>query len=118
MNAITGLTDQACQQFNLPLPDGTQATMILSFRPNQQGWYYDLSWNGTPAWNGLGGQRLVAGPNIIRQFRTQITFGLGCITEANVDPMTQDAFINGTATMLVLSADDVAQIEAELYPGH
>jgi hypothetical protein len=69
------------------------------------------------AWGGLYGQRVVASPNMIRQFRTQVTFGLGCITQNNIEPMGQEDFVNGTATLLVLGATDVAQVEAEVYPG-
>jgi hypothetical protein len=115
---LTGLTDDAAQQYPIKLPDGSTVSMTLYYRPQQVGWWYDLSWDGqTPPWQFLG-NRLVAGPNILRQFRNQIPFGLGVSTTTGLDPAGQEDFVNGACTLMLLDASDVIDVEEGIYPGN
>lgn len=114
---LSGLTDQPNQQYPISLPDGSTATLSLQYWPQQVGWYYDLSWNGqTPPWQ-LIGQELVTAPNILRQFKNIIPFGITVSTIDGLDPTDQEDFVNGTATMVLLNASDIASIESSVYPG-
>jgi hypothetical protein len=113
---LTGLTDNPNQQWPITIPDGTTATLSLVYRPQQLGWFYDLSWDGnTPPWQN-NGRRLVAGPNVLRQYRNQIPFGLTVSTGNNLDPFAQTAFIDGTCTLLLLDPVDISGIESALFP--
>ncbi len=118
MNLITNISDSPCQTFTLPLADGTQMTMTMAYRPQQTGWYFDLSWTGqTPAFQ-LNGRRIVTFPNMLRQFRNQITFGLACVTADNLEPLNQTDFSSGYANLYILDMADVGQVEMLAFPGN
>ena len=116
-NILQGLTDSPNQQYPITLPDGSVVTMNLYFWPQQNGWFYDLTWNGkTPVWQSLGNQ-LVSSPNILRQYRNNIPFGLTVSTVDGLDPTGQEDFVDGTCTILLLSVSDIAAIETTFFPG-
>lgn len=115
---LTGLTDQPAQQSPIKLPDGSTATLNLFWTPQQNAWFYNLSWDGqTPSWQ-LNGMKLVAGPNVLRQYRNQIPFGITVSTSDQLDPTSQEDFVDGTCTLLLLDADDVHNIEGAFFPGN
>jgi hypothetical protein len=114
---LTGLTDQPNQLYPITLPDGSVVTMNLYFWEQQLGWYYDLSWSGqTPAWQ-LNGQQLVTSPNILRQWKNVLPFGITVSTSDGLDPTDIEDFANGNCTLLLLDVSDIAAIEAAFYPG-
>jgi hypothetical protein len=116
-NILQGLTDSPNQQYPITLVDGTVATLVLQFWPQQGGWFYDLTWNGrTPAWQSLGNQ-LVSSPNILRQYRNNIPFGITVSTIDGLDPSGQEDFVDGTCTLLLLSSAEAAVIESTYFPG-
>ncbi len=118
MNITNGLTAQPSQVFALALPDGSRVTVSLYFRPQQNGWFFDLVWPGSPALPApfeSRNRRLVTSANLLRQFRDLIPFGLAVFTVDNSDPMTLTCFVDGTATIVLLGADDVARIEDTVY---
>lgn len=118
MKIVQGLTDNPNQQTSLALPDGSRATLVLNFRPQQLAWYFDLVWtrvDGTTL--PIRGLKLVASPNMLRQYRKRLPFGLGLITLNDIEPTTQSTFIDGTSQMLLLDAVDVSNIEQRVFPG-
>jgi|GEM_PF-1292794 hypothetical protein len=118
MQAITGITDAPVQVFNVNPGDGTTATVTLAFRPQQLGWFIDVLWNGkTPALE-INGRRVTAYPNLLRQFKNVLSFGIGCVTQDNYEPLGQGDFASGYATLLLLSQADIASIEAAVFPGN
>lgn len=119
MTTIDGLTDQPVQQSSVTLPDGTRAALLLEFKPQQAGWFYSISY---PLQTGetftLNGLRLVASPNMLRQWREIIPFGLCLVASPNnLDPMAQECFVDGTAQLLLLDQVDVIEIEDQIYAG-
>jgi hypothetical protein len=114
MNIIQGITDEANQRMTLAIEGGTQAILTLKYREQQQAWYYDLSWNGAFYVNG---RRLVVNPNNLRQFKNVLPFGLMLAAASNLEPIAQNAFLNGTATLVLLNAVDVLFIESTVFPG-
>lgn len=117
MKQIANISDEPKQSITLQLDDGSIVTWQLEFRPQQYGWFYQITWNGlNPVWSRTE-QRLVANPNILRTARLVIPFGIAIATQNNGDPQTQDAFSSGYATAFVLNATDVAAIEAAIFPG-
>lgn len=114
---LTGLTDQPNQQYPITLPDGSAATLTLGFWPQQNGWFYNLAWSGrTPAF-ALNGQQLVVSPNLLRQWRNVLPFGLGVVTNDGLDPTDQEDFVNGNCTLFLLDTSDIATAETTLFPG-
>lgn len=120
MNSITGLTDQSAQNSFILLEDGSRAELGLFYRPQQLGWFYDIKWPGSP---GLPvpfetrGRRLVASPNILRQYRKLIPFGLMMFTIDNLEPLGLSCFVDGTADLILLNSAEVLEIEARGFPG-
>lgn len=111
MNLLGGFTDQPKQTTSIVLADGSKATLALEYRPNQLAWFYDLAWSDLE----IKGLRLVASPNVVRQFRLQIPFGLAVITAGNVDPVDQESLVNGSASIFLLDAADVLDVEAAVF---
>lgn len=117
MTIIGGITDASPQQLTVQLPDGSNVTLTMRFVPQQLGWFYDISWDGpTPAFT-VNGNRLVTYPNIMRQFRNVIPFGITCSTIDGLEPLEQSTFVDGTTTLILLNAAEVASIEATYFPG-
>jgi hypothetical protein len=111
MTIIGGLTDGSPQQLAIQLLDGTTVTWTLYFDPQQLGWFYDISWDGVNPPFTVNGNRLVAYPNILRQYRNLIPFGLTVTTVDSSEPIGQETFVDGTTTVLLLDATDVINIE-------
>jgi hypothetical protein len=119
---ISGLTSNTPQQQPIVLPDGTTLTMTLTFRPQQGtiqgGWFVDYAWDGqSPPWQN-NGMHLVTSPNVLRQYKNQLPFGLTVSTTDNQDPQAQTDFISGYCTLVLLDAADVIDIEQVFFPGH
>ena len=115
---LTGLTDQPNQQYPITLPDGSTATMLLQFWPQQLGWFYELTWDGQTPQFEEGLAQLVASPNILRQWKNVIPFGLALATKTGLDPTNQEDFVNGNATLLLLNPSDVGSVETTYFPGN
>lgn len=118
MNIINGITNQPTQVMAITLADGSRATLTLYFRPQQNGWFYDLEWPGSQQLAvpfACQNRRLVTAGNVLRQFRDIIPFGLAVFTIDNADPITQACFIDGSTTVVLLDTDDIETIEAAVY---
>lgn len=118
MNIVNGITNQPTQILGLILPDGSRVTVTLYFRPQQNGWFFDVEWPGsntiiTPFT--VQNRRLVAAGNLLRQFQFIIPFGLMCVTVDNADPITQACLSDGSVQIVLLNEDDIATIEADVY---
>ena len=117
MNTVTGITSDPSQEVPITLPDGSTLTLTLRYSAQQSCWFYDATWDGaTPTWQLLG-MRLVTHPNLWRQYRNQIPFGLTVSTPDNADPTGPQDFVNGLVTLFVLDAADVATVESTFFGG-
>ncbi len=113
MKVLTGLTSDPAQNANIPLPDGTLANLTLYYRQNQLGWFYDMSYQDFT----LNGQRLVTSPNMLYQFQNQIPFGLAMLVEGNGEPLSQEVFVDGTGTLVLLDQSDILNQAYTVYRG-
>lgn len=114
MTTLTGLSDQPKQQSNFVLPDGSSVSFYMEYRQQQKGWFADIVWQGVT----INGLRLTTSPNFLRQWQHLLPFGLALFTAGNVEPILLADFVNGVATIVVLTADDVATINATSFPGN
>jgi hypothetical protein len=110
MQTIDNITDDAKQTIKVSLIDGTVATIGLIYRPAIQRWTANIAWK-TFSWEGID---LCVHPNLLRQWRNLISFGLMCSTVDGADPVYQQDFINGRASLIVLSAVEVAGVETDV----
>ena len=113
MKAITGISDSPNQTLAFTLDDGSRVSMTLRYVAQQACWFYDLTWGAFT----VQGNIIVCGPNILRQYREIIPFGIGVATASNVEVLNVTDFTDGTADLELLDQTDVAQIEAQIYPG-
>ncbi len=114
MTTLTGLSDQPKQQSTFVLPDGSSVSLYMEYREQQAGWFANLVWQGIT----INGIRLTSSPNFLRQWKNLLTFGLALFTDGNAEPTGLDDFATGKAQIVVLSAADVATIEATSFPGN
>lgn len=112
MKLIQGLSDQPKQQISIVLDGGTIAVWSLAYRALQKGWFYDLSWNGSTV---CMGQRLVASPNLLRQFINKIPFGISLVTRGDVEPTAINDLSNGLSVIYLLQGDDLSLVETAAF---
>lgn len=111
MLKLTGITDAPKQSSTFALDDGTKASITMEYRPQQLGWFCDIS---TDTFD-VKGMRMVTFPNMLRQFRNQIPFGLAIVTKDTNDPLRQSDFATGYASLVLLNATDVDAVEAAQF---
>ena len=113
MKIIQGITDTANQTLVLTLEDGSRATLVLEYREQQQGWFYDLTYGDFVS----SGNRLVTGPNILRQYRDLIPFGLLVDSVNQQEPQIQTVFLDGLTSIYLLNEMDVVDVELTIFIG-
>lgn len=114
MLLIQQITANPLQSQNLVLDDGTIVQLTLYFRPIQQGWFVNQLVHGTFILNGL---RITNSPNMLRQWKNLIPFGLACFSAANREPSLQQDFSSGASKLYILTEAEVLQYEAFLANG-
>ena len=111
MLAINSLTNDASQQFTLTGIPGVQIGVLMRFMPRIQQWVMNISYGSFEA----DGIPILCSPNILRQWRNVIPFGLACTNVFFVDPYTLNDFADGSSSLFLLDSADVAAIEAALF---
>ena len=110
MQQLNNISDAADQLFTIPLDDGTVLQIELFYRPAIQRWTMNL----THPLLTLNGFNLSLGPNLIRAYRTEVTFGIGLTAIDQVDPVGAQDFVSGRVSFFILSAAEVQQVEDEI----
>jgi hypothetical protein len=110
MTTIQGITDAAKQQIRLVLPAGGSAYLFLEYSQQQLCWFYSISWEG----KAIGSMKLVPHPNALNQWRHVAGFGLLVLTEDNAEITQIEDFVNGTASLYLLDAEDVAEVASTI----
>ncbi len=113
MKTITGISSQPKQQMSFVAEDGSQVSMYLEYRPQQLGWFANLTWGD---WE-VNGFRLVSSPNLLRQWRNIIPFGLAIISAKSTDPLNLADFSSAVSVMVFLTAADVVLVEETAFVG-
>ncbi len=114
MFLIQQLTTQPRQSQTLVLPDGSLLNLAIYFIPMQFGWFIPSMVYGNFVLNGL---RITVSPNMLRQFKNQIPFGLSCVSNGqNREPSQQQDFSSGAFSLFLLDKTEVNQYE-ELLAG-
>jgi hypothetical protein len=108
VNKITVLTDDPNQSMILKLEDGTMVDFNLNYYTEQRGWFYSLTYNTFS----LKNRRLVVSPNMLRNYRNVLPFGIACNTSDGYEPVFVDDFKNGRASFFLLNPTDVLAVES------
>lgn len=110
MFSIQQVTNDPKQKQVLLLDDGTSLSLTIRFVPLQLGWFIDnLTYTATGF--ELNGMRVTNQPNMLRQFKNQIPFGLACFSRSDREPSQQNDFSSGASKLYILSAAEVQAYE-------
>jgi hypothetical protein len=112
MYIVNSLTDDPVQIQNLVLYDGSVLNFQMRWIPRQLIWVFDSMTWGTGFNN--NGMRVYNSPNMLRQWKNLLTFGLACVTTANREPSLQADFSSGNSTIYILNSAEVQVYEAIL----
>ena len=108
MNALSQVTSDPLQSQKLSLPDSSLVQITMYFVPNQNAWFFTNITYGNFVLNSL---RICNSPNLLRQFKNIIPFGLACYSTTAREPSLQQDFSSGASTLYLMNEIDVAQYE-------
>ena len=90
------------------LPDGSNLLIQIYYRQQQTGWFFNqILWGKFE----LDGLAITNSPNMLRQWKNIIPFGLACFTQGNREPTQLEDFSSGASSIYVLTAEEVQQFE-------
>lgn len=108
MLQITELTSEPKQIQTLTLPDGTDVVLSIEYKPMQSGWFIESITHENWVARNL---RIVTSPNMLRQYKNQIPFGLACFVTDGHEPVLQEDFSQARAQLFILTAEEVDDYE-------
>jgi hypothetical protein len=111
MLRINEITDEPNQRHIVTIEGYENASLFLEFVPSQYSWFFSLVWGDFAIYT----QRLTFNHNLLRQWKEILPFGIMVTTTNNLDPVTRDAFAQGVASLYVLTAADIEDMESYLY---
>lgn len=119
MIQLTTLNDAPSQQTNVALADGSEVTLTLTYLPAVQRWSLDVQHQDIPPDGQALGLNLCTHPNLLRQWRNVIPFGLAVVSTDQGDPVSVEDFASGRIILYVLDSsqgeDDVEQVEENVF---
>lgn len=111
MYQLTSLSNEPKQQITMILDENIRVPFNFEYKENQMGWFFGFQYGDVNYQN----IRLTTSYNILRAYRNWLPFGLRCDTADDEEPMDIDDFVNGYATVYLLTKDDVQTIESNYY---
>lgn len=110
MEIITCLNSDPRQRFNITV-EGTTLYVNLYYYQTQKSWFFDIEYGDLIC----KGMRVCLTPNALRHFINIIPFGIGFLSDNLAEPYALDDFATGRVSMVILSQDDVNEIEQGAY---
>lgn len=111
MQEITTLTSAPNQLHRLVLDNNETADFRLYYSGRMQSWYYDIEYKDIT----IKCSKVVLTPNSLRQLKNILPFGISFYSDSDIEPFQINDFVTGRVKMGVLNADEVEQIEEEIY---
>lgn len=108
---INKLTSDAEQDVILTGIPNISIFMTLRFLPRVQRWIMNIEYNDFV----LNGRAVTTTPNILRQFRNQIPFGIACVAASGLDPFQISDFASQACNLYLLNAADVQTVEQDFF---
>lgn len=112
-SVIDNLTGFANQVSQLQLPDGSVASMSLLYNGTTERWTMNVTY-GNFTCNSIG---VCCYPNILRQWKNVIPFGIACATADETDPFDVNDFLTKRAVLYLLTESDVSSVESQIFGG-
>lgn len=111
MYKFTNLGNEPRQQMTMMLDNQSNIVFTFEYKANQLGWFFGFQYGDVNYQN----IRLTTSYNILRAYRNWLPFGLRCDTTDDEEPMGINDFVNGYATVYLLTKEDVEAIEGNYY---
>lgn len=111
MKLISELTDQAKQSYTLVGENGELIDFLLTYSPVRRGWFFNLTYNDKI----INGKKLSNYPNLLRNYKNILPFGLLVDVTDFEEPYRLDDFVTGRVKVYLLNENDVKSIEEELF---
>lgn len=111
MKLINSFSDAADQQMTIVLDDGSAVQLEFFYRGGIQRWFVDI----THPLITLRGYGLTQGPNILRQWRNLIPFGMAVLAVDGIDPIQSTDFQSGRVQVYILNVADIQAIEQQVF---
>lgn len=113
MKVILSITSSPNQIHQLVLDNNETAEFRLRYYPRMLSWFFDISYGDTT----INNIKAVLHPNILRQFRNTLPFGLALYTDNSspIEPFQITDFQTGRVKIGVLNEEEVAQAEREVF---
>lgn len=110
---LNSFSDAAFQNATLIGEDGSVIDFTLYFAPRQNSWFFNISCAAQDfTANGI---RLCNSPNLLRQWRNNLTFGLAVVSEDSFDPNNIEDLLSNRIQIFLLNAADVQTVEQDIY---
>jgi hypothetical protein len=107
MIKLSGLTDYPAQKFTLIGESKEQIGFSFRYMASQNLWKIDVSYGDFEA----KGIILVCSPNLLRQWRNILPFGLMVASVDTLDPIYLNDFTEGRVSVYLLNLQEVADFE-------
>ena len=111
MLKIETISQDPIQDIVITLETGEQVLTRLRYLPTIKRWIMNLTY-GTKTINGI---MLCVHPNLLKQFKSSIPFGIAIKSKFNLDPTEVDDFANGNTTFYILNATEVKQVNDYIF---
>lgn len=113
MKVITSLTSSPNQLNELVLDNNKSAIFRLRYYPRMLSWFFDISYEKIS----INNVKVVLHPNILRQFKTRLPFGMMIYTDnlSPVEPFQITDFQTGRVKIAILNDSEVLEVEREVF---
>ena len=111
MQQLVNMAASYRQRTLVPIEGSTvKLEMTLEFKPLQYAWFMSLVWGDFVVSN----LQVTMSPNILRQWKNIIPFGITVYSKLGIDPVTLEDFNTGTSIMYILNAANVLAMETKM----
>lgn len=113
MYRIMDLNGQPKQQIKVIVANNRVLKIDFTYSENQKCWFFDFDYN-----NGKfisKGHKLSNCPNIIRQYKNTLPFGIACYVIDGLEPWFLNDFVTGRVQFYILEKAEVQSLEQNLY---
>lgn len=113
MQIATSFTSSYKQFHELVLENNETADFHIRYCARMLSWYFDISYGETT----INNVKVVLHPNILRQFKNVLPFGLMFFTDngSPVEPFQVTDLQTGRVKMAILNEEEVQQVEREIF---
>lgn len=111
MRQITEISEDPNQRFDVVTENNETFELVLEYSDQQEGWFYSITFGDVT----INRSRIVTGLNILRNYQNIIPFGISISTDDLSEPIFIDDFSTERVKLLLLTEEEVQQVETDFY---